>query len=67
MLAIQIAGIAGAPVVLEALSKATYHDIKYSAALDARRMVKKDTQKQGLGGWVKNVGDSEFSLDKPLS
>ncbi|KAJ4993753.1 tRNA-specific adenosine deaminase [Stagonosporopsis vannaccii] len=67
MLAVQIARIAGAPVVLEALSKATYGEIKDGVALYARRRVKKDTQDQGLGGWVKNAGDSEFSLDKPLS
>ena len=62
-LAVQIATIAGAPAVLEALTKATYFEIKDGAVLEARRKVKKETQKRGLGGWVKNEGDADFSLD----
>ncbi|KAH6633562.1 tRNA-specific adenosine deaminase [Boeremia exigua] len=67
MLAVQIAGLAGAPAVLEALTKVVYGDIKHDTALEARRVVKKDTQEHGLGGWVKNVGDSDFALDNPQS
>lgn len=67
MLAAQIASIIGAPAVIEALSKATYREMKDSPTLETRRKVKKDTQEQGLGGWVKNAGDTDFSLDKALS
>lgn len=63
ILAVQIAGIAGASAVLEALTKSTYRDVKVSEPLDARRKVKKDVQEHGLGGWVHNTGDSDFSLE----
>ncbi len=65
MLAVQIASIAGPPLVLEALTQTTYAEVKEDPILEARRKVKKDTQENGLGGWVKNVGDSEFHLDRP--
>lgn len=61
-LAVQIAGIAGAPAVLEALTTATYRDTKDSVSLEARRKVKKEIQERGLNGWVKNTGDSDFAL-----
>ncbi|UPX12810.1 tRNA(Ala)(adenine(37)) deaminase [Ascochyta rabiei] len=59
-LAVQIAGLAGRPAVLEALTKSTYGDVKASALLTSRRTVKNDTQVQALGGWVQNTGDSSF-------
>lgn len=66
MLARQIAAIAGAPAVLEALTKPTYRDVKASGTLNARRKVKTDVREHGLGGWVQNVGDSDFSLSASL-
>lgn len=66
LLAVQIAGIAGAPAVLEALTRATYRDIKASETLDTRRKVKQDVQEHGLGGWVQNTGDSDFTLAPPV-
>lgn len=65
MLAVQVAGLAGAPAVFEALSKATYGEVKNGGALHARRKVKAETQTAGLGGWVQNTGDSDFSIDSP--
>lgn len=62
-LAIQVAGVVGTPAVLEALTTATYQNVKDGALLEARRQVKKEIQDQGLGGWVKNEGDSGFSID----
>lgn len=65
-LAVQVAGVAGAPVVLEALTKATYEEVKESDQLEARRNVERGVQGQGLNGWVKNTGDSDFTLKAPL-
>ncbi|KAJ4330928.1 hypothetical protein N0V95_009977 [Ascochyta clinopodiicola] len=59
-LALQIAGLAGVPAVLDVLKQSTYADVKGNAVLTSRRNVKKDTQEKGLGGWVKNTGDSSF-------
>ncbi|XPT04200.1 tRNA(Ala)(adenine(37)) deaminase [Ascochyta lentis] len=61
-LAVQIASLAGAPTVVEALKHSTYAEVKGSESLATRRQVKKDTQEQGLGGWVKNTSDSSFTL-----
>ncbi|KAF1924564.1 tRNA-specific adenosine deaminase [Didymella exigua CBS 183.55] len=66
-LAAQIASIVSAPAVLEALTKATYGDIKASEALDARNKVKKDIHEDGLRGWVQNTGDSDFALSPTFS
>ncbi|KAF2628115.1 hypothetical protein BU25DRAFT_410233 [Macroventuria anomochaeta] len=66
-LAVQIAGIAGLPVVLEALRRSTYSEVKGADHLQDRRKVKKDTQEQGLSGWVRNTGDSDFALHTPPS
>lgn len=61
-LAVHIAGIAGAPAVLEALRQSTYKEVKDTDQLRDRRKVKEDVQKQGLVGWVHNTGDSDFAL-----
>ena len=61
-LAVQIAGIAGVPVMLEMLRQSTYKEVKDSPQLADRRRVKKSVQNQGLGGWVHNNGDSSFAL-----
>ena len=65
-LAVQVAGVAGAPLVLEALTKATYGEVKENDWLEARRNVERSVQEQGLKGWVRNIGDSDFTLKAPL-
>ncbi|KAL1654003.1 hypothetical protein SLS61_003405 [Didymella pomorum] len=65
MLAAQIARIASAPAVLEALTQALYQDVKTHETLAARRKVKLDMQNHGLTGWVHNTGDSNFTLPSP--
>jgi tRNA-specific adenosine deaminase 1 len=65
-LAVQIAGIAGTPAVLEVLSKGTYGDVKDSECLATRRRVKTDIQ-HALGGWVRNTGDADVTLAFPPS
>lgn len=59
-LALQIAGVASTPMVLEALTRRTYQKVKEINDLNGRGKVKKDVQEQGLKGWVKNTGDSDF-------
>jgi tRNA-specific adenosine deaminase 1 len=61
-LAVQVAGIAGAPAVLEMLRRGIYGEVKDAEHLADRRKVKEDVQKHGLGGWVPNNGDSSFAL-----
>lgn len=66
-LAVRIAGLVGAPAVLQALAHPTYARVKQHNALVARRLVKADMQHRGLNGWVQNTGDSAFTLDSPPS
>ncbi|KAH9873258.1 hypothetical protein J1614_005656 [Plenodomus biglobosus] len=62
-LAVRVAGVVGAKVVVEALGKKKYGEVKMGEALEARRRVKGDMQSWGLGGWVGNEGDEGFGLD----
>ena len=62
-LAVQIAATLGAPTMFGALSTTTYRDLKQNALLTTRSQVKEDVHEHGLGGWVKNAGDTSFSLN----
>lgn len=61
--AVQVAALVGLPVVLEALSKKTYTEVKSSPDLTERRTVKKDISSI-LKGWLKNTGDENFNLNE---
>lgn len=50
--------------LLAALHTDSYHQVKDSELLAERRQVVADAQVKALKGWVKNYGDSSFSLDK---
>ncbi|KAF1971913.1 adenosine-deaminase [Bimuria novae-zelandiae CBS 107.79] len=65
--ALQIAGIAGMPAVVEALGRGTYKMVKDGEMLEARRRVKRDVRRQALQGWVKNTGDDEFAFEDDRS
>ncbi|KAF2249098.1 hypothetical protein BU26DRAFT_312032 [Trematosphaeria pertusa] len=59
----QVAAAVGVPALMEVLTKGSYAEVKKSEMLAARRQVKEDARKEGLKGWVKNVGDDEFALE----
>lgn len=61
--AMQVAGLAGVPALVEALGKSTYEEVKGGELLAARKQVKKDVRMQGLSGWVRNIGDDIFTLE----
>ncbi|KAF2125726.1 hypothetical protein P153DRAFT_91951 [Dothidotthia symphoricarpi CBS 119687] len=63
--AVQIAGIAGVPMLVDMLDKERYRDLKRCEMLDERRKVKDEAQRTGLSGWVKNLGDDTFTLSEP--
>ncbi|KAJ4324649.1 hypothetical protein N0V94_001220 [Neodidymelliopsis sp. IMI 364377] len=63
-MAVWVARVAATPAVVDALTRATYRDVKDTDLLSPRRQVKQDVQDLGLGGWVKNTGDSTFSLSE---
>ncbi|KAH7382223.1 hypothetical protein BKA66DRAFT_512303 [Pyrenochaeta sp. MPI-SDFR-AT-0127] len=62
-IAMQIVGTVGIPLLIEALGKGTYREMKEAKALEDRRKVKHDIRENGLNGWVRNTGDDGFSLD----
>jgi tRNA-specific adenosine deaminase 1 len=63
-MAVCVARVAATPAILDALARATYGEVKDTDLLSPRRKVKQDVQDLGLGGWVKNTGDSTFSLSE---
>jgi tRNA-specific adenosine deaminase 1 len=58
----EIAGVVGLPLLMEAVRKQKYRDVKGSEALASRRLVKEDVRGV-LKGWVRNDGDDEFGID----
>jgi len=63
-LALDTASLLGASgsVIRDVLSLPTYQDLKDSALLHGRHVVKDDVKKLALTGWVANAGDSGFDL-----
>ncbi|KAF2275453.1 uncharacterized protein EI97DRAFT_434293 [Westerdykella ornata] len=59
---LELAGLVGVPLLLEAVRKERYGDVKEGDALAAHRQVKEDVRGV-LRGWVRNRGDEEFGLD----
>ncbi|KAF1958331.1 hypothetical protein CC80DRAFT_490928 [Byssothecium circinans] len=64
--AAQVAAIAAVPMLIEALEKKTYKEVKQTELLAPRRKVKDDVRKAALKGWVQNVGDDAFGLESSL-
>lgn len=62
--AVQAAGLVGAPMLVEALGQDAYGLMKRSEVLAARRRVKEDVRSGNLKGWVANAGDDDFGLEK---
>lgn len=62
-MALQIAGAIGVPLLVEALGKATYREMKEAKALGERRIIKDNVRENGLKGWVQNTGDDGFSVN----
>jgi tRNA-specific adenosine deaminase 1 len=60
--ALQVAGLAGMPVLVEVLGRSSYKEVKEAGLLMARKQVKGDAIRGGLEGWVRNNGDDEFAL-----
>jgi tRNA-specific adenosine deaminase 1 len=65
MEALALAGLTSVPILVEALKKGNYADMKNTTTLGPRRKVKTD-MRTALGGWVKNTGDDEFTLKTTL-
>ncbi|CAO2653176.1 Nn.00g025870.m01.CDS01 [Neocucurbitaria sp. VM-36] len=63
-MALQVVGALGVPILVDALRKAAYKEVKEDGALANRRQTKEDT-KNALKGWVRNVGDDGFSYEDP--
>jgi tRNA-specific adenosine deaminase 1 len=60
--AVQVAGLAGVPVLAQVLGKRTYADVKGDEIFEARKRVKEDVKRGGLRGWVRNEGDEGFEI-----
>lgn len=61
-LALEVAVRVGVPVLVRYLTASKYLDLKNGDLLAERRRVKGDVR-EVLGGWVRNEGGDEFSLD----
>ena len=61
--ALQVAAAVGITKLVEVLGKSKYKEIKESQAFEQRKKVKDDMRRDGLKGWVRNVGADEFSLE----
>lgn len=59
--AAEIAGIVGLPLLMEAVRKQQYQNVKESEMLVARRTVKEDVR-EVLRGWLINKGDENFDI-----
>lgn len=53
----------GSSYVRDSLMKGTYADIKATAIMKARRVVKADAKAKAFHGWTQNPGDDDFSID----
>jgi len=58
--ALQVALVAGVPIVVEALRDGSYKSVKTSKLLQDRRKVKEGVRNAVLKGWTKNEGDEEW-------
>ncbi|KAF1843056.1 uncharacterized protein K460DRAFT_367985 [Cucurbitaria berberidis CBS 394.84] len=63
--AVQVAGLVGMPLLIEAFGKAAYKEMKDDTAIAHRRRVKND-MKIALKGWVANSGDEAFTLEDSM-
>ncbi|KAF2634856.1 hypothetical protein P280DRAFT_474302 [Massarina eburnea CBS 473.64] len=61
--AVQIAAVAGVPMLVDALAKKTYREVKCDGLFADRTKVKEDVRNASLKGWVRNAGDDDFRLD----
>jgi tRNA-specific adenosine deaminase 1 len=61
--ALKVGAVVGGEMVVRALGKGRYVDVKSDEGLEERKKVKEDVKSGGLNGWVKNTGDDDFELD----
>jgi tRNA-specific adenosine deaminase 1 len=54
------------PAIERCLKVPTYGAVKASTLLEERRKVKSDVRK-ALGGWIRNEGGENFTLEEPES
>ncbi|KAF2114440.1 adenosine deaminase/editase [Lophiotrema nucula] len=62
--AAEVAGIVGLPVLIEALGKARYIEVKEDRMMAERRSIKDVVYSEALKGWVRNTGGVDFGLDE---
>jgi tRNA-specific adenosine deaminase 1 len=61
---VDVAEVLGSPVLLQSACQPSYGEFKASPALEARRRVSNEVKERALQGWIPNVGDEGFGLDK---
>ena len=61
---VDVAEVLGSPVLLRSACQPSYGEFKANRALEARRRVSNEVKEHTLQGWIPNVGDEDFSLDK---
>jgi len=61
---VDVAEVLGSPVLLRSTCQPSYGEFKANRALEARRRVSNEVKEHTLQGWIPNVGDEDFSLDK---
>lgn len=61
---VDVAEAMGSPVLLQAAVQPSYGKFKASHATEARRRVSDEVKERTLQGWIPNVGDEDFGLDR---
>ena len=61
---VDVAEVLGSPILLQSACRSSYGEFKASRALEARRRVSNEVKEGSLQGWIPNVGDEGFGLDK---
>jgi tRNA-specific adenosine deaminase 1 len=61
---VEVAEVLESPILLQSARQPSYGEFKASRALEARRRVSNEVKVRTLQGWLPNVGDEDFSLDR---
>lgn len=61
---VDVAEMLGSSILLQSACQPSYGKFKASRYLEARRRVSNEVKDRALQGWIPNIGDEDFSLDR---
>ncbi|KAF2476897.1 tRNA-specific adenosine deaminase [Lindgomyces ingoldianus] len=61
--AIELVGIVGVPMLIEAARKSRYGEVKNGEVLAGRITVKREAMNGPFKGWLRNTGDDDFGVE----